>query len=122
MLDGASVRCWLFTTGGQLLSAGTAALPRPAPEPDAIIAFWADKPSRVIQQCLLGRLEDVRLQTDDGTLFRARVEHVFFQPPHGRCCRLRVLGVACPSTAVAPVDLPAPDAAPGSVPAVAILA
>lgn len=97
MVSGTAVRCWLFTASGELLSEGDAALPNSGVEPGAEIAFWAHQPSRIIRSCLLDRLQDVRLQMDDGSVLRARVEQVFFQPPHGRCCRLRILSLCYPS-------------------------
>lgn len=121
MIDATSKRCWLYTADGQLLSPGSAALTAGPPQPESIIAFWADRPARVIKDCLLGRLQDVRLQLDDGTIIRASVEQVFFQPPYGRCCRLRIVSVVCPSTVIMEPEATLPiEALPHPVPVVAV--
>jgi hypothetical protein len=83
-----AVACHLFEPDGTPLAAGTAEVDARAAIPTAVVTAL-DRPGRIVQRCLVGGLQRLRLQLDGGTPVAVLVERIVFDPRRGRVCTLR---------------------------------
>jgi hypothetical protein len=81
--------CRLVDAQGTVVTAAQCHITPAAHAWEALVSSF-DRPGQVVERCLLGYLRDIWVEFEDGVALPGRIERVYYDPKHGRVCRIRL--------------------------------